>query len=76
MKKYVVKVPIIGRMTVIVEAENGSQAIELALITEACDPITLKNGVEELNFEAVKKAVEGNVFYGEVHEAEVEEINC
>lgn len=62
-KRYFVSVPILAIAKVEVEADNEEDAIAYAL-----DRATLEN-VDE--WEAHKKLVQGNCFYGDLSEAEV-----
>ena len=73
-KEFLVEIPLNGRVTVIVEADNEEQALQEAL--EKCD-LQLKPeselGYELESWDVSDKLLQGNVWYGIIYEANVEE---
>lgn len=63
---YMVSIPVTGILVVYVDAENVEQATEMAMSREKTSDM-----IEELDVH--EKIVEGNVFYGQLNEIEVEE---
>ena len=72
MAKYTVFVPIVGHMSVSVEADSVEEAIESAIKVDWCEQIKTPDDVYIENLEAVRHVVEGNVFYGSFSQAEAE----
>lgn len=74
MPKYIVNLPLVGEVSVEVEAESKKDAIEKALdnFTFIGD-IEVKDGYLE-SLDPMRKLVEGNFFHGPISEAYAEEI--
>lgn len=66
MKEYCVNVPICGYAVVNVEAENEKEAIRKAIDNARLSDIEYWGALEHV--------IRGNVFYGELNDAEVEEL--